>query len=96
MCCFVAVVVADVEVVEVGEEVVEAFIQSGFESRIKYNYEKPHIDIKGCVYDSLIKAGLDGNNITVSDICTYCDEDFYSHRRMGNERGNMAAIAQLV
>ena len=38
-------------------------------------------------------GGVDENNIEVSDECTKCLEDkFFSHRRMGEQRGSMAAF----
>ena len=42
-------------------------------------------------------AGILPENITVTDLCTKCQaEYFYSHRRMGNERGTMAAFLELI
>ena len=44
----------------------------------------------------LINCGVQQKNIELSKICTMCHTDlFYSHRVMGNERGNMAGIIAL-
>ena len=44
----------------------------------------------------LLEAGLLPEHIAVSDYCTMERADlFYSHRRMGNARGNMAAFLML-
>lgn len=44
----------------------------------------------------LINAGINPENIDVSDICTHCHADvFHSHRKCGNERGNNAMFIML-
>ena len=44
----------------------------------------------------LTEAGVDPVHISVSACCTMEQADlFYSHRRMGNRRGNMAAFLML-
>ncbi len=52
------------------------------------------LDLKEANRHVLMGAGLNPENISVSDICTYEAEEFcFSHRRMGNNRGqNMAFI----
>ncbi len=59
----------------------------------------------GKFYIDLIKAnlslftqcGLKEENITVADECTYCDEEMYfSHRRMGDKRGSLCCIMQIL
>ena len=45
----------------------------------------------------LEKAGLRSENITVTDLCTKCEaEYFHSHRRSGNNRGSQAAFLELI
>ena len=45
----------------------------------------------------LEQAGVDPANIAVCDECTACQPDrFWSHRKMGNNRGSMAAAIQLL
>lgn len=44
----------------------------------------------------LMEAGVLEKHIEISEICTMCHLDlFYSHRVMGNDRGNMAGILTL-
>ncbi|GLC79858.1 laccase domain protein [Lacrimispora brassicae] len=41
----------------------------------------------------LLATGVKQENIQVTDICTHCNSDYlFSHRRTGNERGNLAAF----
>lgn len=76
---------------EVGEEVAEHFDGK----YIIGGYDKPHIDLQGCIRGQLESVGV--KDITDSGICTYCNNDmFYSHRRTGDSRGTMAAIMQLL
>lgn len=45
----------------------------------------------------LLKAGIRPENIDFSDICTCCNSDvLHSHRATKGERGNLAAIIELV
>lgn len=42
------------------------------------------------------KAGIPEENIEVTDLCTKCHPElFYSHRKMGDKRGSMAAYLML-
>lgn len=44
----------------------------------------------------LIHAGIDENNMDISDLCTNCySDELHSHRATKGERGNMAAIIEL-
>lgn len=46
---------------------------------------------------SLMRAGVLPGHITVTDLCTHCHPDyFFSHRRMGTQRGLQAAFLELV
>lgn len=55
------------------------------------------IDLKGIIAQSLRAAGLSPDHIDVSDHCTACRPDlFWSHRLVGNARGSMAAMIQLL
>ena len=55
------------------------------------------VDLKGINAMRLEQAGLDPAHIAVSDICTACRSDlFWSHRKLGTNRGSMAAAIQLV
>ncbi len=57
---------------------------------------KYYIDLKDVNKEILIDMGIAEGNIEVSSECTKCLEDkFFSHRRMGEERGSMAAFLGL-
>lgn len=44
----------------------------------------------------LLEAGVKADNIQITDICTHCNPDYlFSHRTMGNERGNLAAFLSI-
>lgn len=54
------------------------------------------VDLKGINACRLEQAGLDPEHIAVSGDCTAClPEKYWSHRRMGTNRGSMAAVIQL-
>lgn len=58
---------------------------------------KFRVDLKGIIQTTLLHAGLDPTHIHVSHHCTTCRPDLYwSHRRLGNRRGSMAAMIQLT
>jgi YfiH family protein len=45
----------------------------------------------------LLNAGIKENNMDISDICTCCNcEELHSHRATNGERGNLAAVIQLI
>ena len=53
--------------------------------------EKFRVDLKGVNAALLRRAGV--REIEISTACTACDPDrFWSHRRVGNDRGSLAAI----
>lgn len=57
---------------------------------------KYHIDLWETNRLILMDAGLDSNNITVTDLCTKCNhETFFSHRFTQGKRGNLAAFICL-
>lgn len=44
----------------------------------------------------LMLAGIREDNIDIADLCTCCEsQELFSHRAMGNNRGNLAAIIAL-
>ena len=58
---------------------------------------KYHIDLWETNRQTLILAGLDPKNISVTDLCTKCQhDDFFSHRFTGGKRGNLAALIALI
>ena len=64
--------------------------------RIKEN-GKFAVDLKAINAMRLEHAGLDRSRIAVSSLCTSCNPDkFWSHRKLGTNRGSMAAAIQLL
>ena len=64
--------------------------------RIKEN-GKFAVDLKAINAMRLEHAGLSPEHIAVSALCTSCDPDrFWSHRKLGTNRGTMAAAIQLL
>ena len=65
-----------------GEEAEEYIVPDG---------EKFRVDLKGVNAALLRRCGV--RHIEISDACTACCPDrFWSHRRVGNDRGSLAAI----
>lgn len=88
-CCF-----------QVDEPVVKEFRQKlDFADDVIINDTIPErykIDLWETNKRILIDCGVPEQNIELSKICTMCHTDlFYSHRVMGNQRGNMAGIISL-
>lgn len=55
------------------------------------------VDLKGINAKRLEMAGLDPANIDVSGECTAClGQRYWSHRKLGAERGSMAAVIELI
>ena len=55
------------------------------------------VDLKAVNAMRLEQAGLDPGHIAVCAACPSCEPDkFWSHRRLGNDRGSMAAAIQLL
>lgn len=87
---------------EVGSEVVEAFHQA-FDacyweqlSNAKEN-GKHQLDLWRANQIVFIEAGVPPEQIHLPDICTHCNPQLlFSHRRTGNERGNLAAFLSLI
>lgn len=84
---------------EVGEEVVEEF-QKTFRphqwDRLWTKNGKPgkyQLDLWKANELILKEAGIPGEQITVTNICTLCNHEYlFSHRKCGENRGNLAAF----
>ena len=83
VCCFETHAdVPDAVRAVLGEEAEAFIVPSG---------EKFRVDLKGVNAALLRRAGV--RHIEISDACTACEpERFWSHRRVGNDRGSLAAI----
>lgn len=74
---------------EVGEEVAQKFPDHVVD---RISYKKPHVDLKAFIVDELLKEGVSGQGIQVSDICTFENSEFYSYRRERDKAGRMLAM----
>ncbi|WP_204246114.1 peptidoglycan editing factor PgeF [Parabacteroides johnsonii] len=79
---------------EVGEEVVDAFREAGFEMPriLKRNVDtgKAHIDLWEANRLQLLSEGLSTGHIELAGICTYTHpDDFFSARRLGVKSGRI-------
>ena len=82
------------EAFEVGEEVVDAFREAGFEMPciLKRDADtgKAHIDLWEANRLQLLTEGLSAGNIELAGICTYAHPDeFFSARRLGIKSGRI-------
>ncbi len=65
-------------------------------SAIRHVGAKYRVDLRALNRTWLLLAGLDAAHIDISTSCTACRPDlFWSHRRMGSERGSQAAVIAL-
>lgn len=85
---------------EVDEPVFEEFSKIGltdggiFEDKGNGHYM---LDLKRANFEILVKSGILPENIDVADICTCCNSaEMHSHRATKGERGNLAAIIELI
>jgi len=54
------------------------------------------VDLRGADRERLLRLGLRTEHIAVSEACTRCrPERFWSHRAVGRQRGNQAAVIML-
>lgn len=82
------------EAFEVGDEVVDAFREAGFDLAPIVSRDpesgKAHIDLWECNRRQLLDAGLSAPHIEVSGICTYTHSDrYFSARRLGIRSGRL-------
>ncbi len=66
------------------------------EANITRRGEKFYPDLKAINRDALMKAGISGDNMDVSDLCTVCHPElFYSHRASGGLRGTLLSVISV-
>ena len=84
---------------EVGVDVVDQLLEylpMAADHMTQVSDEKWTVDLVAINYHSMLAMGIPAENIEVADLCTYeHPELFFSHRRQGRERGNMAAMIML-
>lgn len=87
---------------EVGEEVVELFAKA-FPPKIHDRLFSPNgkpgkyqLDLWEANREILLEAGIRPERLQVTNLCTCCNPDYlYSHRKMGEKRGNLCAFLTL-
>ena len=83
---------------EVGGEVIEEFqkeFDPSYWKELFYAKEngKYQLDLWKANEIVLLEAGIQKEKLQITDICTRCNPEYlFSHRIMGNERGNLAAF----
>lgn len=63
------------------------------------NDEKYHMDIKGRLLSQALELGIPKSNIIISDIDTFTDKNYFSHRRSmatGEKEGRFVLLAYIV
>ena len=89
-CCF-----------QVGKEVIEEF-RKKFVNIDDYifidkDFNKYKLDLWSINSDIIESCGVLKKNIEIANLCTMCNSElFYSHRLMGNNRGSMIAVIELI
>ena len=92
---------------QVGEEVALKFKESGFDVNSVWAFHGPrtgngmegghHIDLKQACRQTLLECGLKNENIQISGLCTYEDNDLlYSARKEGIECGRNITYIKIL
>ncbi len=81
---------------EVGPEVVERFVEGGFDNSqvILHGYgERDHIDLPQACRQALIEVGVPQQNISLPQYCSRCNHStFFSARRLGINSGRTLTL----
>lgn len=82
---------------EVGPEVVDASTSAGLavDSVIEHRDGKTFLDVEQANRMQLINAGIMPKRIESANVCTICDDRYYSYRRTGSTVGQHALIAAI-
>jgi len=77
-------------------DALRALLGDSAEAFIRPRESKYLVDLKGANRALLMRAGVPGRNIDVSDECTMClPERYWSHRYTHGERGSMAGFIMI-
>ena len=96
-----------VDCFQVGEEVALKFKETGFDINSLWSFRGPktgngmegghHIDLKEACRQTLVESGLKNENIQISGLCTYKDNDLlYSARKEGIECGRNITYIKIL
>ena len=96
-----------VDCFQVGEEVALKFKETGFDINSLWSFRGPktgngmegghHIDLKEACRQTLVESGLKNENIQITGLCTYDDNNLlYSARREGIECGRNITYIKIL
>lgn len=86
VCCF-----------EVGKDVGDLFEKEFGRESVVCSDEKLFADMQYGILKQFFEMSIPAQQVTVSDLCTYCREDlFYSHRRDHGKTGAMACLLEKI
>ena len=96
-----------VDCFQVGEEVALKFKEAGFDINSLWSFRGPktgngmegghHIDLKEACRQTLVESGLKNENIQITGLCTYDDNDLlYSARKEGIECGRNITYIKIL
>ena len=96
-----------VDCFQVGEEVALKFKETGFDINSLWSFRGPktgngmegghHIDLKEVCRQTLVESGLKNENIQITGLCTYDDNDLlYSARKEGIECGRNITYIKIL
>lgn len=82
---------------EVDEHIIKEMQKAfpDFEEIFTKKNDRYFLDLRAIALQSLQKEGILERHIEISDVCTKCDERFYSYRR-GDKMGRFASVISLV
>ncbi len=82
---------------EVGDDVLEAVLLSSDASatHVSSKGDSSHLDLGAANLDQLQREGVVLEHIDFANVCTICDERFYSYRRDGAATGHAAFFVSL-
>ena len=62
-----------------------------------FHKNKFYVNLQQTIKNQLLSSGCAKKDITLSNICTYCNSDLlFSHRKTEGKRGSLAAIMELI
>lgn len=96
-----------VDCFQVGDEVALKFKEAGFDINSLWSFRGPktgngmegghHIDLKEACRQTLVESGLKNENIQITGLCTYYDNDLlYSARKEGIECGRNITYIKIL
>ena len=96
-----------VDCFQVGDEVALKFKEAGFDINSLWSFRGPktgngmegghHIDLKEACRQTLVESGLKNENIQITGLCTYDDNDLlYSARKEGIECGRNITYIKIL